>query len=135
MKLQVIKTAQDQLSAISNFIPRNQKQVISSLLKSEEYQFFASKIEQLKGLIDEMPKTYETDGKGDEAIAYLHYFCGSYDFYITEKDIEKEQHQAFGLACCGYPEMGYISIIELVNSPAVELDLFWKPKALNQIQH
>lgn len=44
---------------------------------------------------------YEQDGKGEEAIVTLHYFRGGMDWFITEKDMEPEQHQAFGLADLG----------------------------------
>ena len=33
-----------------------------------------------------MPQPYETDGQGKAATAQLHYFVGSYDAYIVEKD-------------------------------------------------
>lgn len=63
-----------------------------------------------------MDKTYEQDGKGEESIAYLHYFRGSADWYILEKDSEPEQFQAFGWADLGGGgELGYISIIDLVQ--------------------
>ncbi|MHB1531426.1 hypothetical protein [Acidithiobacillus sp.] len=47
-----------------------------------------------------MPKNYDTDGQGGDAVAFLHYFTGSWDWYITEKDVDsddKGQIQAFGL--------------------------------------
>jgi hypothetical protein len=76
-----------------------------------------------------MPKTYETDGQGDEAIAHLHYFTSGFDWYITERDMEEEQLQAFGLACVHETELGYISIVELLRNGA-ELDLHFMPKAI-----
>ena len=80
-----------------------------------------------------MPRGYEQDGKGDSAIAYLHYFTGSCDWYITERDTTDEQHQAFGLADLGYgPELGYISVQELIENGA-ELDLYFEPKPLKEI--
>lgn len=81
------------------------------------------------------PKTYEQDGKGDQAIAYLHYFTSNGDFYITEKDIDDGVTQAFGLASIGdsYPELGYISITELVKNGA-EIDLHFEPKTLGEIK-
>ncbi len=82
-----------------------------------------------------MPKTYEQDGKGDDAVVYLHYFRGDMDWYITEKDMEAEQHQAFGLADLGmgFPELGYINISELIDNN-VELDLYWEPKTLREVK-
>ncbi|MBL0011067.1 MAG: DUF2958 domain-containing protein [Nitrosomonas sp.] len=81
-----------------------------------------------------MPKTYGQDGMGDKAIAYLHYFSGGSDWYITEKDMEDEQLQAFGLANLGQGgELGYISIQELIDA-GVEIDLYWTPKTIGQIK-
>ena len=69
----------------------------------------------MEKLVDENKAA--SDGKGDDAVVYLHYFRGGMDWYITEKDMEEEQHQAFGLADLGYGgELGYISIQELIDN-------------------
>src|SRR3989442_851268 len=80
-------------------------------------------------------KTHDKHSKGDAAIVYLHYFNGSMDWYITEKDMEAGgQHQAFGLADFGDGgELGYISIVELIRNH-VELDLYWTPCTLAHIR-
>jgi hypothetical protein len=89
-----------------------------------------------------MPKSYETDGQGDKAIAHLHYFAGGSDFYITEKDkgdgrdeVPGQQHQAFGLSDVfgDGGELGYVSIAELIQHK-VELDLYWTPRTLAEIR-
>ena len=85
-------------------------------------------------IIDTMPKTYEQDGLGDQAIASLHYFLGGCDWYITEKDAEAPdslgQHQAFGWADLGGGgELGYISLVELLANGA-ELDFHFRPCTL-----
>ena len=73
-----------------------------------------------------MPVSYEQDGKGEEATAFLHYFNAGSDWYISEKDADGGVDQAFGLAILNgdtdNAELGYISIRELVAS-GVELDL------------
>lgn len=121
------------LLSLKRFIGRNQLYVIGSGLSGEEKQFFFDKAVEMANRIETMPKTYEQDGKGMEAVAYLHYFIGNMDWYITEKDIEGEQHQAFGLANLGHGgELGYISIVELVENN-VELDFYFTPKPLSQI--
>ena len=67
-------------------------------------------------------------------MVHLHYFTGSQDWYITERDTSEEQHQAFGLADFGDGgELGYISIAELIKH-GVELDLYWKPRTLAEIR-
>jgi len=48
--------------------------------------------------------------------------------------MEREQLQAFGLADMGSPELGYISIVELLQK-GVELDLHWTQKKLSEIHH
>ena len=76
------------------------------------------------------------DGKGKNAIAYLHYFIGNCDWYVTEKDIEGGVLQAFGFHLLdGNLDKGrfrYINISELLLVGA-ELDLHFTPKTLNEI--
>jgi hypothetical protein len=117
---------------LGSFISEDQLYALREGLKGEEKQFFLDKVEEIKAIIAKMPKTGQTDGQGDKAIVYLHYFKGSADWYITEKDmIENEQFQAFGHADLfgDGGELGYISIEELIQN-GVELDLHWKPKTL-----
>lgn len=126
------------LKTLKEFIPTNELQVIGAGCRGEEKQFFFDKLVELAKLIETMPKTYEQDGKGNQAIAYLHYFKGNMDWYITEKDMgspeDLTQRQAFGLADLGYGgELGYISIVELLEAQ-IELDLYFKPKTLEEIQ-
>ena len=89
---------------------------------------------ELGKLFETMPKTYEQDGFGDQAVVHLHYFLGRMNWYITERDIEDEQLQAFGLADLGQGgELGYICIQELIEN-GVELDLHWTPISLKAIK-
>lgn len=140
---------------LRHFISARQLQAIVSNCRGEEKDFFFDKLAEIHRLISDMPATYEQDGKGDQAIAYLHYFTGGCDWYITEKDkgcakdgewsvdlgdgrtrpVEKgEQWQAFGLANLGYGgELGYISIQELIENN-VELDLYFKPIPLATVK-
>ena len=120
---------------IENFIARSQILALQSNVKGEEGEFFIDKMEELKNLFQTMPKTYEQDGKGKDAIAYLHYFKNDCDWFITERDMYDEQVQAFGLARLNgeYPEIGYISIAELLSVGA-ELDLYWTPKTIKEIE-
>ncbi len=108
---------------------------MNELKHGEEGQFFIDKLDSLSNMIDNMAATGETDGKGDEAIVVLHYFHGSFDWYITEKDsVEGEpQYQAFGFADMGSPELGYISIDELTKNN-VELDLYFTPRTLGEVK-
>lgn len=106
--------------------------------KVEEWEHFADKLIEYAERIDTMPKTYEQDGKGDDAIVYLHYFVGGFDWWITEKDkdaVAGEYDQAYGLAKFpgNSPEHGYISIKEITEAGA-ELDLYWTPKPLKEVR-
>ena len=119
---------------LKQFIGKSQLSAIGMGIRGEEGQFFKDKLIEIANVIQTMPKTYGQDGMGDKAIAYLHYFKGTGDWHITEKDMEDEQLQAFGLANLGQgDELGYISIQELIDA-GVELDLYWTPKTIGAIK-
>jgi len=119
------------LQSLKPFINQGQLRRLAELVRnSEEREFFRAKVMELVDRVETMPKVYEQDGLGEEAIVYLHYFHGSCDWHITERDMTPEQIQAFGRANLGYgAESGYISIQELIENQ-VELDLHWTPKPL-----
>jgi hypothetical protein len=141
-----INHAREAIRDLAPFIGRDQRLCMMEGLRGEEWQFFADKAVELLRLTMQMPKTYETDGQGRAAIAHLHYFAGGQgNWYVTEKDKgdpddEKEgippQSQAFGLADIlgDGGELGYINIAELLSVGA-ELDFYWTPKPLNEINH
>lgn len=122
------------LEAIKGFMGEAQYSILKSAINKPNNEF-EDVINELYQTITTMPKTYEQDGKGNEAVAYLHYFKGGNDWWITEKDMGTEQLQAFGLASMnGYePELGYISIEEL-KSVNAELDFYWEPKTVGEIK-
>ena len=122
------------LEAIKEFMGEAQYSILKSAINKPNNEF-EDVINELYQTITTMPKTYEQDGKGNEAVAYLHYFKGNSDWWITEKDMGTEQQQAFGLASInGYePELGYISIEEL-KSVNAELDFYWTPKTIGEIK-
>lgn len=121
--------------ALRGFVPAVQMAVIGSLCRGEEADFFRGKLVEFAERVAAMPKTYEQDGEGDDAVAYLHYFTGSGDWYITERDMEPDQHQAFGLVNLGYgAELGYISLVELCAIRSMEIDLHFEPTKLSEIK-
>lgn len=121
-------------AAISPFIGSRQSQALVRGRNGEERSFFNAKIVELAEMIAGMPKTYEQDGKGDEAVAYLHYFLGSWDWYVTEKDMDGDgTEQAFGLVFGFETELGYIAIEEITQAGA-ELDLHWTPRPLASVR-
>lgn len=127
------------LAALNPFMGNSQTKAVRSNMNGEEGQYFIDKMIELATLIKNMPVTHGQDGKGDQAIAYLHYFRGGMDWWITEKDVGDDsdddgQHQAFGAADIGYgPSLGYISIQELIDN-GVELDFHFPPKTLAAIK-
>lgn len=131
------KNALEQLTKLKadKFIGELQFRCLKDLLKSDERTFFVERVDCLYSIVEVMPKILEQDGKGDNAIAYLHYFTANADFYITEKDIEDGITQAFGLVSFvgDYLEKGYISIEEIIQAGA-EIDLYFEPKTLGEIK-
>lgn len=115
------------------FMPVRQAQILAgNLYHSEEAEAFADIILNLAEHIKTMPQVYKTEGQGKNALAQLHYFVGSYDAYIIEKDTSEKQIQAFGWASFGYGfEAGYISVNDLLE--LAELDLYFTPCPVGQV--
>jgi len=132
---------QKQISALTmplcHFIGHNQQKAIIQGLKGEESQYFIDKLTEYALRVQNMPKTYEQDGKGNQAIVYLHYFIGNCDWWILEKDMDTNnegQIQAFGFANIGYgAELGYINISEILENNG-ELDLHFKPVTVEELK-
>lgn len=115
------------------------KDFITASQYAEEYaknpDMFSMAVTAWETVLENMPKTYETGGEGDEAIAYIHYRHGDWHWYITELDLDTDgegQLQAFGLVCGFERELGYIHIPELL-SVGTRFDWYWKPIPLSQI--
>ena len=58
------------------FVPRSQWTAILEGLNGEERPYFIEKVREYNARIYAMPKTYEQDDLGEQAIAHLHYFSG-----------------------------------------------------------
>ena len=135
------KDALEALEKLAPFMGKSQMATVKGLFRSEEKQFFYDKMVELTNVVETMPKTMEQDGKGEDAIVFLHYFSGNCDWHITEKDAGSPddepgvgQVQAFGMANLGYgPELGYVSIQELIDND-IELDFHWTPKTIREIK-
>ncbi len=123
--------------ALRPFLSSDQLEVLAGLTRGEEGEYFSQKIEESAKRITGMAKTYETDGQGEEALVVLHYFTGGSDWYITERDMEQEQLQAFGFAVLNgdtqNAELGQIPICEITKHGA-ELDIHWTPKPLKTVK-
>lgn len=122
---------------LKQFVGQSQLSAIGTGLRGEEGQFFKDKLIEISKIITTMPATHGTEGQGDSAVVFLHYFKGGSDWYITEKDMETEQLQAFGYAILNgdkqMAELGYINISELIQH-GVELDMYWKKQSLGDIK-
>lgn len=125
----------DDLTLLRRIIGAGQFAALREAMRGEEGAWFRQRLAELAETFRTMPKVYEQDGKGDDAIVYLHLFGGSADAWITERDTTDEQYQAFGL-CDLFGdggELGYISIVELIRA-GLELDMHWTPKTLREVK-
>lgn len=161
------KTLAELREAVAQFFPKVQLQLITDAWFDHEnddwqanQQYYRDLLQGFAETFQNMPKNYETNpeqfdengneildedaSSGGNAIAYLHYFVGGCDWWITKKDMKETQSQAFGVVQIGNnpPELGYISLVELSNLTikhssgmplSVELDFHWQPKRLKDI--
>ena len=133
----IVAQKKNNIQVFTDFVGRSQLRALQDGCAGEEREYFKELIRKYVGIFTTMPKTYEQDGAGMEAVAYLHYFMGGMDWYITERDIDRDgigQIQAFGWADLGHGgELGYIDIHKITRHGA-ELDLFFKPRPLSAMK-
>lgn len=132
----MMKAMTPELQRLQPFLPVAEFGSLQYSLNGEEGAAINDLLAEQVRRIDGMPMSYQTDGKGDDAIAHLHYFLGGSDWFITEKDRDGDgRAQAFGFAILNgdldCAEYGYIDIGELVENGA-ELDLYWQPKPMRE---
>lgn len=120
-------------SYLKDYVSDVQLRVIRSNLYGEEAEYFCDLIAEITERVLLAPRSYEQDGKGEEAVAHFHYFVGGYDAYITELPYEIGEAHAYGYARFDHmPEgagMGYISLEEIFKGKA-EMDFHWEPKTI-----
>jgi len=85
-----------------------------------------------------IPKLYDQDNKGDDAIVYFKLFdpCSYWTWYVLEYD---GVDTFFGLVRGHYVELGYFSLKELQDCRGplgigIERDLWFKPCPLKDIK-
>ncbi len=138
MLLEKEKTTQQKLKKIKPFLPKQQYSVISSDVDESEYEF-KDVVNRLFKAISTMPEVYDPTekDKDEDTIAYLHYFQGGSDWFITKKASDENQRLAFGYAVLNadleMAELGYISIEEL-KGLNINLDFHFEPATLDRIQ-
>lgn len=122
---------------IAPFISNAQAALFFDGMRGGEKNHFMQVVIDLADRIDVMALTDEQEGKGADAMVYLHYFRGGSSWFITEKDVAGNVDQAFGYTVLNgndqCAELGYISIRELI-SHGVELDLYFTPRSLADIK-
>jgi len=87
---------------------------------------------------NKLPKLYEQDEKGGDAIVYVKFFApdsNPWTWYATEFD---GKDTFFGLVHGFEKELGYFSLAELQKARgplglAIERDLYWQPTTLREI--
>ena len=96
-------------------------------------------MELLKEELQQLPRLYAQEGKGDETIIYLKLFTpdANWTWYITEYD--PEERVFFGLVDGLEKEWGYVSLDELqaVRGPLgleVERDINFTPTSLKELK-
>lgn len=106
-----------------------QRRFLLDILQGEEGEHYENALANVSKVWAAMPKTYETEGQGRNALAQIHFFTGGCDWWIIERDADRNglgQRQAYGLASLGLSrELGYISIPEILSAGA-ELDLYYQ---------
>ncbi len=132
------------LAGLRDFLPPTQARNVTDLIRnSEERDFFIDKMIELAALVKTIPVTFE-GREAEDPICHLHYFGGSYDGYLIEKDIgdpeepeDTSQHQAWGWGRFNHmpdgAETGYMSLPEMFSSPIIELDFHFEPTPLSKI--
>ena len=84
-----------------------------------------------------IPSLYKQDGKGYNAVAYLHYFVGGVDWWVTEYD--KSTGEMFGLTNLNneweltYFNVSFFKDNDLSPLQKPELDFYFKFKTINEI--
>ena len=122
---------------LREFLPVDQCQLLPRLLHGEEAEGFQELFSQLVKTWISMPTLYATEKAGGKAQALMHYFGGACDWYISEIGEAGDPLRAYGLCDLGhgFPELGYVSIEELIRTRGVELDFHWRPKLIEELMN
>jgi hypothetical protein len=86
---------------------------------------------------EDIPSLYKEEGKGYNAVAYLHYFVGGVDWWVTEYD--KSTGEMFGLSNLnnewnlGYFNVSFFKNNDLSPLQKPELDFYFKYQTINEI--
>lgn len=91
-----------------------------------------------KELEGKLPKLYEQENKGDEAMVHMKFFdpCSNWTWFVTEFD---GVDTFFGLVIGHETEFGYFSLKELQDCKGplglgIERDLYFNPMPLKELK-
>jgi hypothetical protein len=94
-----------------------------------------------ENILAKIPRLYGAE-KDDDPVVWLHYFCASGDWWVTE--VDQRNWEAFGYAkLAAFPggaEWGYIDLEELEELNVhhglviVERDCYWTPVKFSKIK-
>ncbi len=122
------------LSTLRRFVPARQMNILNSMLRGEEREFFAEAMTELDFRWNDLPiiGTAGSDQPSDVAMATIHLFSPGADWWIVEKPAIPTE-PAFGIADLGFRELGYFELSEILKLRNVEVDLHWTPKTVSQV--
>jgi len=90
-------------------------------------------------IIKQFPALYAQDGKGDNAIIYVKFFCpwNNWRWYATEYDPEGQEF--FGYVMGHFNELGYFTLKDLQSVSkgglSIERDIAFTPVTLGSIKN
>lgn len=130
-------TIAEKLAAIRSLLPQKQLLLMTvNLMRQDTYAETSLAIEVLYERFMKCPRTYQTDGNKGKAVCQFRYFAEDSEYHIVELDVSgPPHHQAYGYGSLNgyYPELGYISIPELMSA-GFELDLQFVPQTLSELK-
>ena len=94
-----------------------------------------------KAEIKSLPPLGATENQGEEAIAWVHWFSSSWDWWATEYD--PKTGELFGFVHGFEDEWGYFSLVEFeemmkekplgLAQRGIERDLYWTPRTVAEM--
>ncbi len=134
MTVQSILTT-EQAQILASYMGWPQWSSLQTLMHGgEESAFFQEIATNLSRCIAEMPEA----GSQDEAeTVFLHYFLGSSDVWVLEKDAAAGVERVFAFSLLNgdarMAELGYVDLSQLILT-GFELDFYFSPKPLAEVR-
>ena len=122
------------MEARNKLVPSQQ---VGFLMEMEDPMESRDMLSNVVKAYKDIPSLYKQDGKGHNAVAYLHYFVGGVDWWVTEYD--RSTGKMFGLSSLnddwtlGYFNVSFFKNNDLSPLQKPELDFYFKYQTLNEI--